>query len=131
MAMATAPGDPSEFKKILERKEAELVQSLRKRNDIAIEKSPDQVDELQHAATLELAIQNLDREYNLLRDVKAALLRIHDGSFGSCIQCEWSISPKRLAAVPWAPLCIECQEAADRDKYWAAESLIGTQVKAA
>jgi DnaK suppressor protein len=131
MAMTTAPGDPNEFKKILERKEAELVQSLQKRNEIAIEKSPDQVDELQHAATLELAIQNLDREYNLLRDVRAALLRIHDGSFGSCIQCEWSISPKRLAAVPWAPLCIECQEAADRDKYWAAESVIGTLETAA
>jgi len=129
--MSTAPGDPSEFKKILDRKKAELVQSLRKRSDISIEKSPDQFDEIQHAATLELAIQNLDREYNLLRDVKAALLRIDDGSFGTCIQCEWAISPKRLAAVPWAPLCIECQEAADRDKYEATESLIDTVVRAA
>ena len=129
--MTTAPADPREFKKILERKEAELVQSLRKRNDIAIEKSPDQVDELQQAATLELAVQNLDREYNLLRDVKAALLRIHDGTFGTCVQCEWAISPKRLAAVPWAPLCIECQEAADRDEYEATESLMDTLVEVA
>lgn len=129
--MTTAPGDLREFKEILVRKEAELVQSSRKGNDIAIEKSPDQIDELQHAATLELAIQNLDREFNLLRDVKAALLRIRDGSFGTCTQCEWSISPKRLAAMPWAPLCIECQEAADRDKYEATESLSDTLIKAA
>jgi DnaK suppressor protein len=131
MAMTTAPADPREFKKILDRKEAELIRSLRKRDGITIEKSPDQIDELQHAATLELTIQNLDRESTLLGDVRAALLRIRDGRFGTCIQCEWSISPKRLAAVPWAPLCIECQEAADRDKYEATESLIDTLVKVA
>jgi DnaK suppressor protein len=131
MAMTIAREDLRGFKEILGRTEAELVQSLRKRNDIAIEKSPDQIDELQHAASLALVIQNLDREHNLLRDVKSALLRIDDGSFGTCIQCEWPISPKRLAAVPWAPLWIECQEAADRDKHEAAESPIGTLVKAA
>jgi len=129
--MPTTPVDPREFKQILGRKQAELVQALRNRDDIAIEKSPDQMDELQHGATLELAIQNLDRESTLLRDVKAALERIHDGSFGACLQCEWPISPKRLAAVPWAPLCIVCQQAADRDKYEATESLIDTLVNAA
>jgi len=131
MAMPTAPVDPREFKQILDRKEAELVQFLRNRSDIAMEKSPDQIDELQHAATLELAIQDLDRESNLIREVKAALLRIHDGSFGTCLQCEWAISPKRLAAVPWAPLCIVCQQAADRDTYEATESFIDTLVNAA
>ena len=113
--MTIARGDLREFKEILDRKEAELVHSLHNRNDIAIEKSADQMDEIQYASERDLAIRNLDREYNLLRDVKAALLRIHDGSFGTCIQCEWSINPKRLAAVPWAPFCIECQDAADRD----------------
>ena len=115
MALTIARGDLRGFKEILDRKEAELVQSLHKRDDIAIEKSADQMDEIQYASERDLAIRNLDREYNLRRDVKAALLRIHDGSFGTCIQCEWSINPKRLAAVPWAPLCIECQDAADRD----------------
>ena len=113
--MTTAPGDPREFKKILERKEAELVRVLRTRDEIAIERSADQMDELQYASERDLAIRNVDRAYTVLRDVKAALRRIHDGSFGTCIQCEWAINPKRLAAVPWAPLCIECQEAVDRD----------------
>jgi DnaK suppressor protein len=35
------------------------------------------------------------------------------GSFGVCGRCEEEISLKRLAAVPWAPFCIVCQEAAD------------------
>ena len=108
---ATEMGGPKE---ILERKEAELVRVLRKRDGISIEKSADQMDEIQHASERDLEIRNVDRESTLLRDVKAALRRIHDGSFGKCIECEWAISPKRLAAVPWAPRCIQCQDAADR-----------------
>src|ERR1019366_5287889 len=99
------------FREILERKEAELVQVLRNRDGIAIEKSADQMDEIQYASERDLAIRNVDRESTLLRHVKAALRRIHDGTFGTCIECESVISPKRLAAVPWAPRCIQCQDA--------------------
>jgi DnaK suppressor protein len=100
---------------ILEAKQAELVGGLRNRDGIAIEKSADQMDEIQYATERDLAIRNVDRDSTLLRQVKAALGRIHDGSFGTCIDCEETISPKRLAAVPWATRCIQCQEAADRD----------------
>ena len=72
------------------------------------------MDEIQSASERDLAIGTVDRESTLLRDVKAALRRQHDGSFGTCIECESEISAKRLAAVPWAPRCIQCQEAADR-----------------
>jgi DnaK suppressor protein len=113
--MKTASGEMSRFQEILERKEAELVRVLRRRDGIAIEKSADQMDEIQYASERDLAIRNVDRESTLLRDVKAALRRIHDGSFGACLECESAISPKRLVAVPWAPRCIQCQEAADRD----------------
>ncbi|RPI11285.1 MAG: TraR/DksA family transcriptional regulator, partial [Acidobacteriales bacterium] len=70
------------FQQILERKETELVQVLRNRDGIAIEKSADQMDEIQYASERDLAIQNVDRESNLLRHVRAALRRVHDGSFG-------------------------------------------------
>ena len=89
------------------------------------------MDEIQYALDRDLAVRNVDLESNLLRQVKAALRRIHDGSFGTCIECEWVISPKRLAAVPWAPFCIECQEAADRDRSGAMGSRTDTLVKAA
>lgn len=103
------------FQEILERKKAELDRELRKRDGIAIEKSADQMDEIQYASERDLAIRNVDRESSLLRQVKAALRRIYDGSFGTCIECESAISSRRLAAVPWASRCIQCQEAADRD----------------
>lgn len=111
-----APDEMSGVKEILVRKAAELDRVLRNRDGIAIEKSADQMDEIQYASERDLAIRNVDRESILLRQVKAALRRIHDGTFGTCIECEWAISPKRLAALPWASRCIECQEAADRDR---------------
>jgi DnaK suppressor protein len=100
---------------ILESKQAELVLVLRNRDGITIEKSADQMDEIQYATERDLAIRNVDRESALLRQVKAALRRIHDGCFGTCLDCEEAISPKRLAAVPWAMRCIHCQETADRE----------------
>ena len=65
-------------------------------------------------ALIELAIRNLDRESSLLRQVKLALSRIQDSTFGTCLHCEEEINLKRLNAVPWAPYCITCQEVADR-----------------
>lgn len=112
--MKRAPAGMGGFQQALERRESELVRGLRTRDGIAIEKSADQMDEIQYATERDLAIQNVDRDATLLRHVKAALQRIHDGSFGTCIECEEPISPKRLAAVPWAARCIECQNAADR-----------------
>jgi DnaK suppressor protein len=105
----------------LERKVAELTQTLRKRDGIAIERSADQMDEIQYASERDLAIGNVDRESALLRNVKAALRRVRDRSFGTCLECELPISLKRLAAVPWASHCIQCQENSDREGR-AAES---------
>src|SRR6202142_3030486 len=119
------------FKETLEAKQRELQQLVRNRDGIAIEKSPDALDEVQHAAERELAIRNLDRESNRLRNVRAALRRIDEGNFGVCLHCEEDISPKRLAAVPWAPFCIRCQEAADRHEQDATATLEGLLMNAA
>ena len=105
------------YKAILEAKAAELNAGLRNRDEIAIEKTPDAIDEVQLAGERELAIRNLDRESNLLRNVKGALARIADGSYGVCLHCEEDIKPKRLDAVPWTKYCIKCQEAADRHEF--------------
>ena len=105
----------NEVQEILEAKQVELMGGLRNREGIAIEKSADQMDEIQYATERDLAIRNVDRESTLLRQVNAALRRIHNGTFGTCVDCEETISPKRLIAVPWATRCIKCQEATDRE----------------
>jgi len=119
------------YRNLLEAKQAELAQLVRNRDGIAIEKSPDALDEVQHATERELAIRNLDRESNLLRNVRASLRRLEEGSFGVCLHCEEDISPKRLAAVPWTAFCIHCQEIADRSQGDNADHLDELLVNAA
>ena len=119
------------FKNILQDRQSELAMVLRKREGIAIEKSPDALDEVQHAAERELAIRNLDRESNLLRNVKGALQRIQEGSYGVCLNCDEPINLKRLEAVPWTAFCVRCQEMVDRSQESGAENLEDVLINAA
>jgi DnaK suppressor protein len=104
------------FRKTLENRQTELESGSRNREALAIETSPDELDRIQHASNREEAIGNLERSSTRMREVQAALQRMDEGSFGICIGCEENISPKRLAAIPWATSCIACQEAADREQ---------------
>lgn len=45
-----------------------------------------------------------------IREVKKALQRIQEGEYGICLQCCNPISPQRLAALPYATLCIHCAQ---------------------
>ena len=119
------------FRKILEARQSELAKVLRNREGIAIEKSADALDEVQHASERELAIRNLDRDSHLLRNVRVALRRMDEGFYGTCLHCEEAINPKRLDAVPWAGYCIRCQEIADRDNGGNVESFDDLLVNAA
>ena len=100
------------FRAILTAKVAELERSNH-REGITSERSADQLEEIQAASQRALAVCNLDREFNQLREACAALRRMDEGSFGICQECDEDIHPRRLAAVPWAALCIQCQEAVD------------------
>lgn len=103
------------FREVLTARVAELEKITRQRDGITVERSPDQVDEVQWTSERALAVSNLDRDCSQLRNARAALGRIQDGSFGMCQQCDEDIHPKRLAAVPWAAFCIRCQEGVDRN----------------
>ncbi|MGD0776756.1 MAG: TraR/DksA C4-type zinc finger protein [Candidatus Solibacter sp.] len=102
------------YRAMLEAKKTELSFGLRSREDIAIEKTADTMDEVQFAGERELAISNLERESTLLQSVRSALARIEDGNYGVCPRCDTPINPKRLGAVPWAAYCVRCQEEGDR-----------------
>ena len=113
------------FEAVLSARVAELENKARRRDRIVVERNPDQLDEIQQAAERSLAISKLDRDCTELRLARAALGRIKDGSFGTCQECEEDIHPKRLAAMPWAVLCIRCQEEADRNTEDAREEYRG------
>jgi DnaK suppressor protein len=99
---------------LLRAKQTELSRSLRHRDEIVIEKASDALDEVQLMEERELAIRNLDRDSYALRLIHRALVRITNGTYGICLHCEEDILPKRMAAVPWAAFCIQCQEKIDR-----------------
>jgi DnaK suppressor protein len=106
----------NDYKKLLELKKNDLIRATGVRDEIYIEKAADEVDEIQLAMNRELAIRNLDREAALLRHVAAALARIEEGHFGTCLLCEEEIPEKRLKAVPWAAHCVSCQEDLDQNQ---------------
>jgi len=121
----------SRYRNVLEAKHAEIMQLVRNRDGIAIERSSDSLDEVQQATERELAIRNLDRDSNVLRKVRGALRRITEGDYGVCLHCEEDVSAKRLAAVPWAAFCIRCQEIADLSYGDSADNLDASWVNAA
>ena len=101
------------FRAVLTARVAELERFTSNRDGITVERTADQLEEIQAASQRALVVCKLDREFNQLREARAALRRIQEGSFGTCQECEEDIHPKRLAAVPWASFCIRCQEAVD------------------
>jgi DnaK suppressor protein len=112
---STSGYEVNRYRTILEMRIAELKKVISRRDGIVVEQISDQVEEIQRASEQALEICRLDRESIQLRNARAALLRIRQGTFGVCEQCEEEIHPKRLAAIPWAALCVICQEAADRE----------------
>ena len=58
----------------------------------------------------EFAIGLVSSEQNLLREVERALNKIESRNYGLCEDCGKRISVKRLKAIPYAHLCIDCKE---------------------
>lgn len=48
-----------------------------------------------------------EHDANVLQQVRAALRRIADGTFGTCIVDGGPIEEQRLEAVPWTPYCLK------------------------
>jgi DnaK suppressor protein len=84
------------------------------REILAVERSADEMDQTGRSAEREFAILGLNRRSELLHNIQAALRNIEEGTFGTCTNCDEAIGRNRLAAVPWTPFCIRCQEAVDR-----------------
>ncbi len=88
-----------------------LIEKL-KGNDLSIDdaETPDPVDLAvrNYSKNVQLAVS--ENESKQLSLIDEALLRIEDEDYGVCLNCEKEINPKRLAAIPWARFCLDCQE---------------------
>ena len=54
------------------------------------------------------------RDADELRDIEAALARLHEPDFGICSRCSADIPYTRLKANPVARLCLGCQSQQER-----------------
>lgn len=95
---------------------ADVERATRQQNRAAIQVEPvaEDCERQVLAGQRDLAVQRLDHDAQLLREIRAALARLKDGSFGRCLDCDHTISERRLTAVPWAPRCLDCQDRHDR-----------------
>lgn len=92
--------------------ERENVVTKLKGSDLSIDDSetPDPVDLAvsNYSKNVQLALsENESRQLELIDE---ALERLDDDEYGICQNCEKDINPKRLAAIPWARYCLDCQE---------------------
>jgi DnaK suppressor protein len=74
------------------------------------EPSQDIADKAANSYTKEFLFSLSNSERRLLQQVDDALSRIESRRYGVCASCEDTLNLKRLQAVPWATLCISCQE---------------------
>lgn len=88
-----------------------LIQKL-KGNDLSVDDSetPDPVDLAVRNYSKNVMLAVSENESKQLALIDEALLRIEDDEYGVCQNCEKEINPKRLAALPWARYCLDCQE---------------------
>ncbi len=70
----------------------------------------DLVDRANNAYSRELNFSISGAERALLLQIEEAIQRLDAGGFGRCAHCSETIAQPRLEAVPWARLCIRCQE---------------------
>jgi DnaK suppressor protein len=115
-AMATQvsiQSDAARRRSALESKLRELSGGTHERDELRIEYLADPVDQVRSSAEREMVVHRLDQRARLMHEIRAALEKIEDGSYGICEQCEEPIARKRLDAVPWARLCVRCQSEAE------------------
>ena len=56
----------------------------------------------------EFTLSLLENEEGTLDKIEAALERIEDGVYGSCVECSGKIPKTRLNAIPYTPHCVKC-----------------------
>jgi len=97
----------------LEAKLQELTGVFQNRSELTIENSPDILDTIQMATDRDVLAQRMNISARILSDVRRALDSLENGDDAICEDCDEPISPRRLNAIPWAQVCMKCQEARD------------------
>lgn len=109
----------SELEKRLREKERELLADIARTES---EARASRVAEVENGAdrsvsseTKESLLQETTSDWNFFTQVRDALLRIENRSYGKCVECGCQIEPARLESLPWTPYCLADEERHDRE----------------
>lgn len=112
----------NEFKKLVIKKKDAALDEIKHISEDTLKKSQKEASGdisgyTYHMA--DVATDTYDREFSLglasnertfIYELDDALKKIEDGTYGVCEDCKAPISKTRLKAVPYARLCVKCQE---------------------
>jgi DnaK suppressor protein len=102
------------FRERLLQKKLEILEAYNKNKSYGKEAdgeaTQDIADKAANSYTKEFLFSLSNAERELLQLVDDALGRLEARRFGVCASCEEEMNAKRLEAVPWARLCISCQQ---------------------
>jgi|SRR5579872_4451832 len=109
-----------DLKKRLQAKERELVADISRieteaRGSRAVEVG-DPADIAVSSESKEELFQETTSEWKVLLQVRDALKRMDEGTYGRCVDCGREIEPQRLNAIPWTPYCLEDQQRHDKEE---------------
>jgi RNA polymerase-binding transcription factor len=94
---------------ILKEIEGSLGQSLTEDQQRRLESARDVGDQALMDLDRELGISLMEMRNRRRQAIDEALTRLNEGTYGICAECGVEISERRLEAVPFAKLCVECQ----------------------
>lgn len=108
----------NEMKKVLIEMKEEILQNIISENSdfMDVARNVDVKDSVDLAAN-DVDVRMLEtisaHDKKRLQKVQAALGRIENNNFGICVKCQKKIEKPRLKAIPYAALCIHCQQGSE------------------
>jgi DnaK suppressor protein len=106
--------EKQEFRKTLADKKDRIVRKLseviNESKEVETNVAQDVVDKAESSYTKEFLLSLSDGEREQLLLIDEALRRLDKEGFGICQNCGKEIGKKRLANLPWAANCIDCQQ---------------------
>jgi DnaK suppressor protein len=85
----------------------------------------DEMDVARSTADVETHASLIERSEDRLRLIEQALTRVENGTYGTCAECGEDIPTDRLKALPFAMLCVDCQQKRGKSRgRWGAGGTI-------
>ena len=97
--------------------------------EIKLENTEDEGDLATISHERELLYNLHESDFARLGFIQKAIKAMDRGQYGECVRCGEDINEKRLDAVPWATMCIRCQEETEKEHTSSRMVLAGLEAE--